>query len=133
MATHIDDQDHIVISDDDARGGVTGHNGRYVLVYGMTGVIAAFAAIAIYFGFDRLQGSVSAALAQNPSEVLRAFAPYATIVLFGAIAAGLLFGVWNWIAGRNDNASQSFMRFRVVAQFALICVIMAILYVSRMA
>ena len=133
MATHYDNSHRIVISDDDARGGVTGHNARYVLAYGLTGVIAALAAVAIYSGFDRLSERVSVALAKSPLEVLRDFAPYATIVLIGAIATGLLLGVWNLISGRDDNDSQSFMRFRVAAQFALICVIMAILYVSRMA
>ena len=133
MATYSDDRHHIEISGDDARGGVTGHNARYVLAFGLTGVIAAFAAIAIYFGFDRIQENFSAALAQNPSEVLRSFAPYASITLIGAIGAGLLLGVWNLAAGRDDNDTQSFMRFRVVAQFALVCAIMAILYVSRMA
>ena len=132
MAAHDDDKHRIVISGDDARGGVTGHNARYVLGFGLTGVIAAFAAIAIYAGFDRLTEKVSAALAHNPSEVLRNFAPYATIALIGAIGAGLLLGIWNVFAGRDENDTQSFMRFRVVAQFALICVIMAILYVSQM-
>ena len=47
MATNYDDAHHTEISADDARGGVTGHNVRYVLAYGLTGVIAAFAAIAI--------------------------------------------------------------------------------------
>ena len=133
MAAHDDDSHQIVISDDDARGGVTGHNVRYVLAYGMTGVIAAFAVIAIYAGYDRLHGKLSAVLSQNPLEVLRNFAPYASITLIGAIGAGLLLGIWNMIAGRDDDASQSFMRFRVVAQFALICVIMAMLYVAQMA
>ena len=133
MTTHYDNSHRIVISDDDARGGVTGHNARYVLAYGLTGVIAALAAVAIYSGFDRLSERVSVALAKSPLEVLRDFAPYATIVLIGAIATGLLLGVWNLISGRDDNDSQSFMRFRVAAQFALICVIMAILYVSHMA
>ena len=32
------------------RGGVTGHNVRYVLAFGLAGVIIAFIAIAIYFG-----------------------------------------------------------------------------------
>ena len=130
MATHYDEAHNLIISEDDARGGVTGHNVRYVLIYGMTGVIAMFAAIALYSGFDALQEKVSAAFAQNPSDVLRAFAPYAAIVLVGALMAGLLLGVWNMISGRSDNDSQNFMRFRVVAQFALICVIMAIVYVS---
>ena len=74
MTTHYDNSHRIVISDDDARGGVTGHNARYVLAYGLTGVIAALAAVAIYSGFDRLQDAVSVALAKSPSEVLRDFA-----------------------------------------------------------
>ena len=131
MATHFDKDTHgIIISEDDARGGVTGHNVRYVLALGMTGVIAGFAAIAIYSGFDRLQANVSAALSRNPSEVLQALAPYAAIVLAGAIGVGLMLGLWNIIAGRSQDGSQGFMRFRVAAQFALICVIMSILYVS---
>ena len=32
------------------RGGVTGHNVRYVLAFGLAGVIIAFIVIAIYFG-----------------------------------------------------------------------------------
>ncbi len=130
MATHYDETQHIVISDEDARGGATGHNVRYVLGLGLTGVIAAFAAIALYAGFDRLQQKVSAAFAQNPSDVLQAMAPYAAIVLVGALSVGLLLGIWNLISGRSESDSQSFMRFRVAAQFALICVIMSILYVS---
>lgn len=134
MATHFDqthDEAHgIVISDDDARGGVTGHHVRYVLAYSMTAVIAAFAGIAIYNGFDRLQAKFSAVLSQHPSEVLRAFAPYAAIVLAGAIGVGLMLGLWNLISGRSEDGSQGFMRFRVAAQFALVCVIMAMFYVS---
>lgn len=130
MATPYDEPHPIVLSDDEARGGVTGHNVRYVLALGMTGVIAAFAAIAIYFGFDRLHERASAAFARSPWETLQAFAPYAAIVLVGAIGAGLLLGLWNMIAGHSENTSQELMRLRVVAQFALICVIMAILSVS---
>ena len=133
MPTHLDEEHRVVIAEDEARGGVTGHNVRYVLAYSMTGVIAAFALIAIYFGFDRLQAKFAAALAQNPSDVIRAFAPNAAIVLAGAIGAGLVLGIWNIISGRSDNDTQSFMRFRIAAQFALVCVIMAILYVSQMA
>lgn len=130
MATHYDETHHIVISDEDARGGVTGHNVRYVLALGMTGVIAAFAAFALYAGFDRLHERIAAAFARNPSELLQAFAPYAAILLAGGILAGLLLGVWSLIAGRSDNDSQSFMRIRVVAQFAIICAIMAMMYVA---
>lgn len=132
MATLYDEDRGLVISDDDARGGTTGHNVRYVLALGLTGIIAAFAAVALYFGFDRVQGNITAALAQNPSEVLQVAVPYASIILAGAIATGLLLGVWNMISGRSADGSQAFMRFRVVAQFALVCVIMAILYLSAL-
>lgn len=120
----------IVISEDAARGGVTGHHVRYVLVWGLAGIVAAFAAIALYFGYDRMAENVAQALAQSPSDMLRAFAPYAMIVLTGAIAALVLLGVWDMLAGRSENATQTGMRLRVVVQFALICVIMAILYAS---
>lgn len=33
-----------------ARGGVTGHNVRYVLAFGLTGIIIAFIALGLYFG-----------------------------------------------------------------------------------
>lgn len=130
MATY-DEAHHIVsLTDDEARSGVTGHNVRYVLAFGMTGIIAAFAAIAIYFGFDALQERISSALTQSPFEILRALATYAAVLLGGAIIAGLVLGIWNMVSGRSDSGSQMFMRVRVAAQFALICVIMALLYVS---
>ena len=34
------------------RGGVTGHNVRYVLALGLAGVIIAFIVVAIYFGLS---------------------------------------------------------------------------------
>lgn len=130
MATAYDQTRPVIISDDDVRGGVTGHNVRYVLAFGMTGVIAAFAAIAIYFGFDQLHERASAAFSQSPVALLQAFAPYAAAVLIGAIGAGLLLGIWNMLSGKTESPSQSFMRLRVVTQFALICVILAILWIS---
>jgi len=32
------------------RGGVTGHNVRYVLAFGLAGIILAFTVIGLYFG-----------------------------------------------------------------------------------
>lgn len=127
MATY-DKAHHIVsLTDDEARSGVTGHNVRYVLAFGMTGVVAAFAAIAIYFGFDALQERISAAFSQSPFEMLRALASYAALALVGAIVTGLVLGIWNMVSGRSESGSQTFMRLRVAAQFALICVIMVML------
>lgn len=130
MATLYDETKGIVISGDEARGGETGHHVRYVLAAGLTGIIAAFAAVALYFGYDRLHANLSAAFARSPYEVLQAVGPYAALLLAGAVVTGLLLGVWNMLAGESEDGSQAFMRFRVVAQFALITVIMAMLYVS---
>ena len=44
----VEDQ-HIVESTTEARAGVTGHNVRYVLVFGTVGVAVLFAALLIYF------------------------------------------------------------------------------------
>ena len=130
MAAFYDETHHLVISDDDARGGVTGQNVRYVLAASMTGVIAAFAAIAVYFGFDTIQQDVSAALATHPSEVIRTLAPYGATIMFGAIGGGLALGAWNIMAGRSADSSEHLMRLRVVTQFALICIVMAMFYLS---
>lgn len=130
MATYDEAHPTVVLSDDEARSGVTGHNVRYVLAFGLTGVIAAFAAIATYFGFDALHERASSALSESPYEVLRAFAGYAAMVLVGALACGLLLGIWNAISGRSKNTSQRLMRIRVAVQFALVCVIVALMYVS---
>jgi hypothetical protein len=130
MAAFYDDTQHLVISTDDARSGVTGHNVRYVLAVSMTGVIAAFAAIGIYFGFDAISERLSTALARQPWEIVQSMAPNAAIILAGAIVGGLLLGVWNIVAGRSEDDSETFMRVRVVAQFAFICMVMAMLYVS---
>jgi len=130
MAAFYDETHHLVISDDDARGGVTGQNVRYVLAASMTGVIAAFAAIAVYFGFDTIQQDVSAALAAHPSEVIRTLAPYGATIMFGAIGGGLALGAWNIMAGRSADSSEHLMRLRVVTQFALICIVMAMFYLS---
>ena len=130
MATYVDKDKHIVISEDDVRGGVTGHNVRYVLEYGMIGVIAAFTAIAVYAGYDRLQAKLQALLSQSFSGLLSSAAPYAAIVLVGAIGTCLLLWAWTRLSGRSEDDSQRLMRVRVVAQFAIICMIMAISYVS---
>jgi hypothetical protein len=130
MTAHYDQVNGVVISEEDARGGVTGHNVRFVLAYGMIGVVAMFAAVAIYNGFDRIQNNVSAALSQSPSDVFFGIAPFAAIMLAGAIGVGLMLGLWNLISGRTENDTQGFMRFRVAAQFAVICGMMAMLYVS---
>lgn len=130
MAAHYDETHHLVISTDDVRSGVTGHNVRYVLALSMTGVIAAFAAIAIFFGFDTLSARLSAAFARHPLEIVQSLAPYAAILLGGTLVGGLALGLWNVIAGQSEDGDERFMRARVATQFALVCMIMALLYLS---
>jgi uncharacterized BrkB/YihY/UPF0761 family membrane protein len=130
MTAHYDQTDGVVISEEDARGGVTGHNVRYVLAYGMIGIVVMFAAVAIYNGFDRIQNNVSAALSQSPYEVFQAAAPYAAILIAGVVGTALLLALWNFISGESKDGTQGFMRFRVAAQLAVISMIMAMLYVS---
>lgn len=118
------------ISDDAVRGGVTGHYVRYVLVFGLAGVILSFAAIAIYFGFDQIKESIAQAWARGPIAIVQDLAPYALIVALGAVVAAVLFRLWNMLSEPDQNATQTGMRMRVVAQFAVICVIAAIAYLS---
>ncbi len=130
MTTYIDEKNHIIISDVDARGGVTGHNVHYVLEFGLAGIVAAFAIIAVYAGYDHLQTKLSAVFSRALDGGLSALAPYAAIIFIGAIGVGLLLGAWNLLSGRSSNGSQRFMRARVVTQFIIVSVIAAMTYVS---
>ena len=49
MSTN-DEDVPVEVSKTKARGGVTGHNVRYVLAFGLIGVIVAFIALGIYYG-----------------------------------------------------------------------------------
>ena len=40
----------VSISKNKARAGVTGHNVRYVLAFGLGGIIVAFIVVGMYFG-----------------------------------------------------------------------------------
>jgi hypothetical protein len=42
----------VSISTNKARGGVTGHHVRYVLAFGLAGIVIAFVAIGFYFGVE---------------------------------------------------------------------------------
>lgn len=125
---HIDD--NVWISDDEARSAVTGHNVRYVLAFGMLGVVTAFAGIAIYFGFDRLADRVNAALAQGPAALFFDALPLALLIAAAGALAYMLFALWTLISGPSGNATQKGMRARIVMQFAAICAIMMGLYLA---
>jgi hypothetical protein len=42
----------VSISTNKARGGVTGHHVRYVLAFGLAGIVIGFVAIGFYFGVE---------------------------------------------------------------------------------
>jgi hypothetical protein len=57
MAKNHDD-DAPVLSEIEARGGVTGHDVRHVLAFGLAGSVIAFVLIALYFYYAKLVGSI---------------------------------------------------------------------------
>ena len=42
----------------------------------------------------------------------------------------LVFGLWNMMRGGSANTSQKLMRWRVILQFAAVCLIMAAIWFS---
>ena len=122
-----DEDKPVSLLPDAARAGVIGHNVRYVLAFGLAGVIVAFAVIAVYYGYDGLTQALSQI---DPVGLVGGIAPYAVIAVVAAIVAVVLLGLWNRVAGRSENASQMGMRIRVVLQFIIVLAAMAILYLS---
>jgi hypothetical protein len=51
-------------------------------------------------------------------------------VAIGAVAIVLVLGLFNMMRGGDANASQKFMRWRVILQFVAIVVIMATIWIS---
>jgi hypothetical protein len=49
----------------------------------------------------------------------------------GIVAIILLFGLWNMMRGGSSSTSQNLMRARVVAQFAAIVLVMAVLWIKQ--
>ena len=54
-----------------------------------------------------------------------------TPVAVGAVAIVLLLGLLNMMRGGSANRSQTFMRWRVLLQFAAIVLLMATLWLSQ--
>jgi len=115
-----------VLSRDEARAGVTGHNVRYVLAFGLAGCVIAFIGIVLYFGHGRLTETLAGIFA-TPGERLLL---YAIPLVLAAVATVLLLGLWNLVAGRSNSASQKLMRWRVVLQFIAVCLVMVALFFS---
>jgi Hypoxia induced protein conserved region len=113
----------IVITGNEARGGVHEHRLHYVLAFGLAGGIIAFVAVGLYFGYDKLTQTISQT--SLPSATL---VSYAILIALAAAGTVLLVGLWNLISGGSLNTSQRVMRWRVVLQFIALCLVMVALY-----
>ena len=122
-----EDEVPVVISENEARGGVTGNHVRYVLAFGLAGSIIAFVVVGLYFGYRTLAQMISQMSTRIDPTML---VSYAMTIALGVGATALLLGLWDMVWGRSLNTSQRVMRWRVVLQFIAICLIMAALYMS---
>ena len=117
----------IVITGNEARGGIHEHRVHYVLAFGLAGGIIAFVLIGLYFGYSKLAQMISqASIPSDPTTLVS----YAILIAFAAVGTVLLLGMWNVISGRSPNTSQRVMRWRVVLRFIALCLVMAALYLS---
>jgi hypothetical protein len=122
-----DDDGAPVLTEVEARAGVTGHHVRHVLAFGLAGSVIAFVAIALYFYYAKL----IAALSQTSAQIDLTKLVYVTIPLaLGAVAIVLVLGLWNMVARPKPEISQTLMRWRVALQFIALCLVMAALYLS---
>ncbi len=113
-----------VISANESRAGVTGHHVRYVLAFGLAGVIIAFVVIGLYFYLGRVTQTITRI---DPTTLVS----YGITIALAAVATVLLLGLWNMVMPRGSpNTSQTLMRWRVVLQFIALCLVMAALYLS---
>ena len=117
--------DPIVITGNQARGGLHEHRAHYVLAFGLAGGIIAFAAVGLYFGYDKLTQTISQmSLPSDPTALVY----YAILIALAAVGTVLLLRLWNMMSGGSLNTSQRVMRWRVVLQFIALCLVMAALY-----
>jgi ABC-type Na+ efflux pump permease subunit len=56
---------------------------------------------------------------------------YLSYVAVAAVATVLVMGLFNMMKGGSPNRSQTFMRWRVILQFAAIIVLMLGLWISQ--
>jgi hypothetical protein len=120
--------DPIVITGNEARGGLHEHRAHYVLAFGLAGGIVAFLAVGLYFGYGKLRQTISEMSLPSDPTTLLSFVILIALALVGTV---LLIGLWNMVSGRSLNTSQWVMRWRVVLQFIALCLAMAALYLSR--
>jgi Hypoxia induced protein conserved region len=124
MAKNEDDLP-IVITGNEARGGVHEHRLHYVLAFGLAGGIIAFVAVGLYFGHEKLTQAISqTSLPNDPTTLVS----YVILIALAAVGTALLLGLWNMVSGGSLTTSQRVMRRRVVLQFIALCLVMAALY-----
>lgn len=58
-------------------------------------------------------------------------AMYAIPLVLAAVVLVLLAGMWNMMRGGSPNRSQTFMRWRVILQFAAIVLVVVIVLIGR--
>ena len=119
--------DPIVITGNEARGGLHEHRAHYVLAFGLAGGIIAFLAVGLYFGYDKLTQTISqTSLPSDPTTLVFS----AILIALAAVGIVLLLRLFNLMFGGSLNTSQRVMRWRVVLQFIALCLVMAALYLS---
>ena len=117
----------ILITGNEARGGLHEHRAHYVLAFGLAGGILAFVAVGLYFGYDKLTQSISqTSLPSDPTTLVFS----AILIALAAVGIVLLLRLFNLMLGGSLNTSQRVMRWRVVLQFIALCLLMAALYLS---
>jgi hypothetical protein len=96
------DDDAPVLSEIEARGGVTGHHVRHVLAFGLAGSVIAFVLIALYFYYAKLVGTIS----QLPGRIDLAKLVYFAIPL--ALGAGSCspLGCGTWWRGPGQRSAR---------------------------
>ena len=126
MAKNEDDVP-IVVTGNEARGGLHEHRAHYVLAFGLAGGIIAFVLIGLYFGYSKLAQMISqASIPSDPTTLVS----YAIPIALAAVGTVLLLGLWNMMSGGRPNTSQTLMSWRVVLQFIALCLVMTALYLS---
>lgn len=117
----------VVLTENDARAGVTGHHVRHVLAFGLLGSVIAYVGIALYFGHRWVADTISDASGRIEPGLM---ARYATLGMLGLVAAALLIRLWDAVAGGSSRTSQRVMRLRVVLQLVAILLVVGAVFLS---
>ena len=108
----------------EARAGLHEHRAHYVLAFGLAGGVIAFLVIGLYFGYQKL---TQTPLPNDPATLFS----YTILIGLAAVGTALVMGLWSMLSGNNPNKSQKAMRWRVILQLIVLCLVMAVLYFVR--